>query len=111
MNVKTVLDNVNAIKEIADSMQNLDLKEKIVDLKAQVIELREENTNLKQELDKKKKFNMIFENNTYWNVEKEGKKEGPFCSACWDNNSKPIRIIVTDGFGHCPVCKYGVYLS
>lgn len=106
MNVKTVLENVNAIKEIADSMQNLDLKEKIVDLKEQVIELREENINLKEELNKKNQLNMVFEKNTYWNINHTDKKDGPFCSACWDNNSKSVRMQRRDdGFARCPVCK------
>lgn len=109
MDVKTVLENANAIKEIADSMKNLDLKEKIVDLTAQIIELREENANLKQELDKKKKFNMKFENNMYWNVDKNGEKEGPFCPACWDNNIKPIRMLDMKNHYRCPICKIAPY--
>lgn len=110
MDIKTVLENVNSIKEIADSMQNIELKEKIVDLKEQIIDLREENINLKQELTKKETFNMVFERNSYWIIGKNGKKEGPFCSACFDNNSKVIRMIVKDDYAKCPVCKIGVAL-
>ncbi|MEI8390246.1 MAG: hypothetical protein WCG23_10235 [bacterium] len=105
MNIKTVLDNVNAIKEIADSIQNIELKSIIVDLKEQVLELKEENLNLKEKLSKQEDFNMIFEDNKYWNTNENNVKDGPYCPACWDNNKKTIRFNEAKMSFHCPVCK------
>ena len=61
MDIKTTLDNIKAIKEIADSTQNIELKSLIVDLKEEILELKEENQKLKAELAKKTDYNMIFE--------------------------------------------------
>lgn len=108
MTIKNVLENVNAIKEIAEATQNLDLKEKIIDLKEQVLELREENLKLKVRLREQEQFNMVFDEFVYWN-EKGEEKDGPYCPVCWDNNQKAIRLTKEDnyvaGIGRlCRVC-------
>lgn len=104
MDIKKTLDNIKAIKEIADSTQNIELKSFIVDLKEQILELKEENQKLKEELAKKTDYNMIFEKNAYWNI-KDGKNEGPYCSACWDKSHTPIRMKNNLYTYECPVCK------
>jgi len=92
MDIKTITDNVKAIKEIADATQNLELKSLIVDLKEQVLELREENHSLKEELSKKTGYNMVFENCVYWNILDNKEKDGPFCPVCWDKDKLAIRL-------------------
>lgn len=104
MDIKTTLDNIKAIKEIADSTQNIELKSLIVDLKEEILELKEENQKLKAELAKKTDYNMIFEKDAYWNV-KDGKKEGLFCSACWDKSNIPVRMKNNPYTYECPVCQ------
>lgn len=109
MDIKTITDNVKAIKEIADATQNLELKSLIIDLKEQVLELREENHSLKEQLSKKTDYNMQFENNAYWNIKEDETKDGPFCSACWDNHKKAVRMKAGQSASVCPVCKNTIY--
>ncbi|MCM1265979.1 MAG: hypothetical protein NC200_07245 [Candidatus Gastranaerophilales bacterium] len=105
MNIKTTLDNIKAIKEIADSTQNIELKSLIVDLKEEILELKEENQKLKNELSKKIDFDMHFENDAYWNMNSNSKKEGPFCSACWDKSQMAVRMKSNTYTYECPVCQ------
>ena len=114
MDIKTITDNVKAIKEIADATQNIELKSHILDLKEQILELREENLKLKEKLAQKSKFNMIFENKVYWDVKENGTKDGPFCPVCWDKEHLPIRIgdeyngYPVGVFRHCYNCKNNI---
>jgi hypothetical protein len=49
---------------------------------------------------------MVFENNVIYEIDKDNQKQGPFCSACWDNNQKKIRLHTNrDNEYVCPVCK------
>jgi len=66
--IKKMMDNVNAIKEIAEPIQNIELRSLIVDLKEQLIDLREENQELKEKLSKKEDLNMLYEQERYWNI-------------------------------------------
>lgn len=48
---------------------------------------------------------IVFENNVIYEVDENGTKQGPFCSGCWDNNKKKIRLHTTNkGAYECPVC-------
>lgn len=105
MDIKKITDNVKAITEIADAIKNVELRSLILDLKEQVLELREENLLLKEELSKRVDYNMVFENNSYWIKNEDGTKDGPFCSACWDNNKKAVRMKNGQGTYSCPVCQ------
>ncbi len=55
--------------------------------------LQEENESLKKEIKDSKV--MVFENNMYWKLKKDGSKEGPFCPICFDSDEKQIRLIRT----------------
>lgn len=105
MDIKTTLDNIKAIKEIADSTQNIELKSLIVDLKEEILNLRQENLDLKQQLSQKVEHNMVFENKVYWDLKKDGTKDGPFCSACWDKSNIPVRMKNNPYTYECPVCQ------
>ena len=105
MTLKTIVDNVKTIQEIAEKTQNLELKSTIIDLKEQILELREENLELKQSLSKQQEYNMVFEDNCYWNYKEDGTKEGPYCSACWDGKDKAIRMKIDSNYYQCTNCK------
>ncbi len=111
MDIKTTLDNIKAIKEIADSTQNIELKSLIVDLKEEILNLRQENLDLKQQLSQKVEHNMVFENKVYWDLKKDGTKDGPFCPVCWDREHLQIRIgdeynaYPSGVYRHCYNCK------
>jgi regulator of replication initiation timing len=81
----------NTIKEAAKTLQeakNLELYQRmmavygnVMDLVEKNRELSDENRSLKEKLAIKEA--LTFDGKAYW-LEKDGKKEGPFCSTCWD---------------------------
>ncbi len=101
MNLKDITDTAKTALDIANELKNIELKEAILDLKEKMIELREENISLKEQLSEKQKYNMIFENNQYWNLKEDGSKEGPYCVTCWDYDKTASRLI--DGY-YCGIC-------
>lgn len=115
--LQEIKDTIQMGLKIAEKFKDLELKEIILNLKTRILELEEEKLNLKtethelkQKLEDKNKYNLIFKNNSYWNTQKNG-EEGPFCSACWDNNKKTIRLKKYGDVHQCPVCKniYEIY--
>lgn len=110
--VKDIFNNVKTIKDIADATANLDLKSAIVDLKEQILELREENLQMRENLSVRDSYNMQFEHNMYYNLLQSGKKEGPYCSGCWDTKKQAVRMHCRgDGYCCCPNCKREVFLE
>lgn len=100
--LKNIMDNINTAKELADKLNNLELKSVIVDLKEQILELREENVSLKTKLQEKEKYDMHFKHNVYWNPDEN---DGPYCSKCWDHDKKAVRLLKQNKDYYCPVCK------
>lgn len=107
MNLKDITDTAKTALDIANELKNIELKEAILDLKEKLIELREENIELKEQLKEKQEYNMVFEDNAYWNVKENGKYEGPYCSVCWDCKKIPIRLSqnTNTDFYKCGQCK------
>jgi hypothetical protein len=110
MDIKTALDNIKAIIEIADSTKNIELKSYIVDLKEQILELKDENFDLKEQLRQRTEHNMIFENRVYWDLKEDGTKDGPYCPSCWDSEGKavrlgPLQVAGPNSVHQCYVCK------
>ncbi len=84
--------------------QILDAMDKLLEMQKKIVDLESENKDLKEKL--RIKENLIYENNAYW-INKEGKKEGPFCSRCWDKDMRLIRLHTCPNptARICPVCK------
>ena len=95
MGIKDITDSVKKALEIANELKNIELKEAILELKEKILALREENGILKEELSKKEKYNMEYQDNCYWNIRNDGTKDGPYCSVCWDKEHKAIRLSKT----------------
>ena len=108
-----IKNNIKVVKDIADQFKNvelnqaiLDLKGKILDLQEEIIDLRTQNQDLQNKLSTK--YSISYENGLYWNI-KDGVKEGPFCTACHDQNQKLVRLKKTRNGHSCPICKNGYY--
>ena len=107
-----IIDNAKEIVKIIQQIDNIELYRKILDLQSEINNLDSENANLKNQLSElEQKFciqqSLRFDDNTYMRILPNGKEEGPFCTACWDNNKKSIRL---RSYGHseyleCPVCR------
>lgn len=95
--------------KVAKDAGNLDLYEKLLNLTEKAMELQDENIRLKKEIEQLKENDeirkkLIFENNMYYLIDSD-KKEGPYCSTCWDYEEKLIRIHKNAyDMLICPVC-------
>lgn len=116
--LKNIMDNINTAKELADKLNNLELKSVIVDLKEQILELREENVSLKTKLQEKEdnKIEVDSEYDIYWITKKDGTKEGPYCHLCYDSEKKLIRLehcetsyLLDKQNYYCRHCKQSFY--
>lgn len=102
------------ISKILDVIKDPDLKIKISELVSENLELKEENCKLKKQIEKnidekEIQSKLCFENNHYY-VNEAVKKDGPFCTNCWDGTKKLVRLHQGNsynGLTHftCPNCK------
>lgn len=96
--------------KIIELIKDPDLRMKITDLYGQNIDLKEENHKLRtslQEIKERSKINseLKHKDNHYFKGE-----DGPFCTKCWDADSKLIRLHnggTSNGetYFTCPNCK------
>lgn len=111
------MDIIKGIKEVGDVVRkadNIDLYRQILDLQREAMELVEENNDLRKEIAQMKESNelqesLIVEDNFYFK-KKNNDLDGPFCTACWDQSSKLIRLNVVEHYpssyySSCPVCN------
>jgi ribosomal protein L37AE/L43A len=84
--------------------QIVDAQQKITEMQQRIISLEEDNKNLKEKLEIKGKI--MAEENVYW-VENGNKKDGPFCTCCYDSEYKLIRLHKKSHLNvwNCPKCK------
>lgn len=85
--------------------QILEVYEKLLEQQTKILTLEEENKDLRKRLNTKE--NLTYQNNAYWVIQDE-KKDGPFCSRCWDVQQNLVRIkqsINSSSFHTCPECK------
>jgi len=75
--------------KIEQYQQILDAQQKLLEMQKRIEELESENKKLKEELGVKGK--LVPEGNLYW-LENDGKRDGPFCTRCWDDEKKTIRL-------------------
>lgn len=99
----TINENILQAKQIAAGMDDNLLKSIILDLQTQLVDMQEELNKLHEQ----NSYNMVFENNVYYDVKSDGTKIGPYCATCWDKDRKAIRL---QNYGHidymnCFVCK------
>ena len=95
--------------KIEQYQQILEAQQELLEMQKQIQNLEKENTELKEKL--KIKESLIYENNAYW-ISNEGKKDGPFCSRCWDADKNLVRLhpCGNPAYYDCPNCKAGPVL-
>ncbi len=98
--------------EIAVTIKNKDLHSKIHELNKEIADIQQENLTLKKKVADLEdtlntKESLTFEDHVYWSL-KNGKKDGPFCSKCWDVDKRLVRLrTLQNSFRTCPNCKNG----
>lgn len=117
-----IVEDVREAVKLVQQVDNIDLYRKILDLQAEVQKMVQQNrekdetiSRLEQALELKGK--MVCEHSAYFLVDEEGnKKDGPFCTNCWDNEHATRRLVggcrpkdKQGGFNlswvQCPKCK------
>lgn len=82
----------------------LSIYEKLLEQQKKISDLEQDNKNLINKLETKGV--LFFENNAYW-INENDKKDGPYCSCCWDDNKKTIRMqpCGSQAYYSCPKCE------
>lgn len=112
--LKTVAKVLQEAGKIEQYKQILEVQGRLLEMQEKIRLQDEEIRTLKEKL--KIKENIVFEKDAYWIKRKDNSKEGPYCSACWDNEDKKQLVHlhsisgVTNAF-RCPVCKNGVRMD
>jgi regulator of replication initiation timing len=103
------------IAKVLKEANRLDLYEQVFNMRTEMLEMQEANKKLKEENEEltsklKIKEEIIPKNDCYW-INKNGQEDGPFCSKCFDDDSKLMRLHYSgeDGYYICPKCENGVY--
>ena len=93
--------------KIEQYKQILEAQEKLLEMQRKIDNLESENKELKNKINLKE--SLIFERNAYWIPKNDDIKDGPFCSHCYDDCGKLIRMRIgnyqTAGWAYCPKCK------
>lgn len=84
----------------------------MMNIQSQAYALQEENQKLKEMLKENDRMAdisklLVFENNAYFLEKEGGRKDGPFCSRCWDVHKRLVRLHIAEefGYGFCPECN------
>ncbi len=102
--LKSVASTLQEAGKIEQYKQILEAQKELLEMQKKIAELETECKELKEKL--KTKETLIFKDNAYWSV-RDGAKDGPFCSCCWDDENKTIRMQPCGNPSHfdCPKCK------
>jgi hypothetical protein len=101
-----VIDTVKDVALLVQKVDNIDLVKHVLALQQDVLSLVEENRALKNENRGLKeqaatREKLKFLQNSYWTDD----GDGPFCSRCWDAETKLVRLHKMRGASpSCPSC-------
>ena len=109
------LPSYTEIASLTKKGMTLEAQEKIMELREAALASREENLELKErvaELEDKQKLkdDLVFHRGLYWMGEPQqatSNEHGPFCTRCFDDTDKLIRLHDSDGNYYCYVCRLG----
>lgn len=106
---KAMIGDIIALAKKARSLDMLKLANKLEErLLDGERESRAKDRKIEQ-LEEALKFreSFTYRDNAYWTP----KKDSPYCSGCWDNRKKAIRLARKGSMHECPVCKSSFLLS
>lgn len=104
--------DITWILKAVDALKDTDLKIKISELVTENLSLKSDNFDLKKKIDAideiKTITSQLFVRDKMYFQKKESQEDGPFCTKCWDDEKKLIRVVNRKGmdvFFECPKCK------
>lgn len=108
--LKSIGKILQEVGKIEQNQQILEAQKELLEIQKKIQNLERENAELKEKL--KIKESLIYENNAYWII-KDSKKDGPFCSRCWDVDKNLVRLHqgYNPGSYDCPNCKISFWTS
>jgi regulator of replication initiation timing len=110
----SILDNAKQIAEAVHDIQNLELYQRVLALHSDIIGMVEDNLALRSEVaDLKKKLEIkgrlrveATDRLLYYLEQENGERDGPFCTVCYDIDSKLVRAEPwSDGRYVCRFCN------
>ena|SRR3989344_1083515 len=106
-NLKSVAKVLQESGKIEQYKQILDVQEKLLKMQAKIADLETKNKKLEEKL--AISVSLTYEKNCYWSLN-DDKKEGPFCSRCWDKEKSLIRMHPQENkaYSKCPACDTSV---
>lgn len=108
---KDFTDFIKDIADLARKGQKLEMEKKILELSGAILDLQKENQELRSENQRLQdqsttRDNLVWEQPVYW-LEKDGKREGPYCQVCWDDKKNLARLHGDNHAFLCRVCEKG----
>ena len=90
-----VIDTAKEAVQLVQKIDNIELYRKILDLYADAQKMVQDNGKLRDRIKELEtalaiKDTLVFEDNHYF-VVKDGTKDGPYCTLCWDTDRKLVR--------------------
>ncbi len=103
-NLKSAASVLQEAGKIEQYKQILEAQKDLLEMQETISKLKSENKELNEKLEIKEK--LFFERNSYW-VGENNKTMGPFCSCCWDDTKKTIRMqpCGNPALYSCPKCE------
>lgn len=103
-NIKSIISTIRKYKDPELMDQVVNLQKSVLGLQERVGELEKENQLLKKKMNVQE--SLVVEHQVYFS-KKADKKDGPFCTRCWDMDNKLLRLeVLQNGIARCPQCKY-----
>lgn len=104
LDLNTIKEALQIAGKIEFYPQILEAQEKLLEQQKKISDLEMEAKDLREKLEIKD--SLISERNMYWVMKKE-KKDGPFCTNCWDSEKKLMRLHKSESHSgiQCPKCK------
>lgn len=115
--LKSATDIAKILRESAASLKDAETRFKLADLLSALADVKTELAGVQdtirdqqrtiRELNEKMTFagKMEFDAPYFWNVT-DGKREGPYCQKCWEDDKKSIHLyLLGNGYWVCAACK------
>jgi len=112
--LKSVAKTLRDADKIPQYEQILSIQEKLLEMQNRIFDLENKNRELKNKLNERERI--IPRSGTYYKILEDGKEDGPFCTLCYDDEEKLIRLDIgkfcfgsplnLDCYSQkCPKCK------
>jgi hypothetical protein len=104
------MDTLKEVYELSKNVITVEAREKLLEAREEALKLQEENLSFKariKELENKLsvKENLEWDGKSFWKINQDGKKDGPYCQRCYETEERLVHLQDL-GMGqlHCVRC-------